>query len=297
MKRIASSIILILFLLFSSCEFNQSIHTDFLTGATSRGNGISCEHVDIIINEKIETRNTFTFGENVVIYFYQMDGFEQFEGKIFSGLSLTILNSKNDTLVNYLDLLSENEEGLDYQDSSITASFNVISKSEENEELKLYIKIWDKKGEGTFDYTLPFYIKQNEFLEVETSGLEFDQVYLWNKTKKIVIVDNILNSEDETQIFFNGIRGFTEKEGMVYPKFQIEIIDNNENIVISSENLLSKFEQTGIVLADFENNPVFATFSFVDGQIYNPVKMKVMISDINSEKFIKLTTDLEINQN
>ena len=46
--------LIIVFIVFNSCQFNQSINKDFITGANSRGDGIGCEDVQIEINLKTQ---------------------------------------------------------------------------------------------------------------------------------------------------------------------------------------------------------------------------------------------------
>ena len=50
-KRIS---LLISIIVFNSCQFSQSVNTDLITGAYSRGNGIGIDDVIIEINGKAE---------------------------------------------------------------------------------------------------------------------------------------------------------------------------------------------------------------------------------------------------
>ncbi len=67
--------ILLIALVFSAC--NQSINKDLNTGATSRGDGLSCDDISIQINKESVKRNTFTFGETVVFSFNHIKGFKE----------------------------------------------------------------------------------------------------------------------------------------------------------------------------------------------------------------------------
>ena len=49
-----SIISLVFIVMLTSCEFRQSVNKDLVTGANSRGNGLSCEEVLIEIDKTVE---------------------------------------------------------------------------------------------------------------------------------------------------------------------------------------------------------------------------------------------------
>ena len=53
MKKVKLFGVALITVIFSACEFNQSVNKDLNTGAYSRGNGIGCDDVKIQINGEV----------------------------------------------------------------------------------------------------------------------------------------------------------------------------------------------------------------------------------------------------
>jgi hypothetical protein len=94
-NRILSVVLVIV--MCSSCQFNQSVNTDLSTGAYSRGDGIGCDDVFIEINGIVEKRNEYVFGEKVNLIFNNISGLISLENKTYPGLSIHIVPVAQDT--------------------------------------------------------------------------------------------------------------------------------------------------------------------------------------------------------
>ncbi|HHB52590.1 MAG TPA: hypothetical protein ENK75_06065 [Saprospiraceae bacterium] len=157
-KRTITATVFILFLI-NACQFNQSVNKDLVTSATSRGNGIGCENVDIQVNDKEVNKNTFATNDKVQVFFRNLEGFQKVEDKVYPGLGMWIVKNDKDTIADYPDLLNNLQNGTDLQPLVLNASFHASDVFKPSEKYKLHIKIWDKKGTGKFTYALPFTVQ------------------------------------------------------------------------------------------------------------------------------------------
>lgn len=279
---------------FNSCQFNQSVNTDLITGAYSRGNGIGCDDVSIEINGKIEKRNEFIFGEKVNFIFNNISGLTNLDNKTYPGLSMYIVKNEKDTILSNPNLLKSLDNGTDLSPLQLQANFTSAFPYQNDEKYKVFINIRDKKGDGKFTCELPFTIRENDLLKIENKGIEYSKIYLWNKTNKQPVFDQNVSSEDLLILILDDIGGLELSNEKVYPIFSIELIDNKGNKIISNPNLLSDYENEGVNPEDLKNQ-LTAKLTFTKGEINNPCKLIVKLKDKNSTKEINIRTELKIN--
>jgi len=158
MKKVISLIGFMLIVL-SAC--NQSVEKDILTGAYSRGDGLTSDYIFIYINGKQKNKNTFDLNSKIEIVFDEMTGFHKKDGKAYPGLSMKITADEKEVIADFPDLFDDNKDGFDSSSLSLNASFKTVPDYfDTTKKYKLHIKIWDKNGEGTFTYELPFTINK-----------------------------------------------------------------------------------------------------------------------------------------
>ncbi|NQX96915.1 MAG: hypothetical protein HRT73_03425 [Flavobacteriales bacterium] len=293
MKKITFTLLIAFISMFTSCEFHQSVNKDFTTGASSRGDGLSCDDVLIQINGIKENRNEFSFGEEVVLVFNNIEGLTAENNLKYPGLSMFIIEDNGDTLIAENDLLSSIENGTDLSPLQLQANFRAVMPHQNNEQYKTVIKIWDKKGDGTFSYELPFIITPDKLLEFNSSGISYVNIYLWNNTKKVPVTKEEIDRNDEIILLFNGVEGLTETDQIVYPRLSLQLIDQNGKEILSSENLFNEIEESGIKKENLANQ-IPITITFNNGIIVNPVKITAILSDSNSDKKLEVTGNLTI---
>lgn len=279
---------------FNSCQFNQSVNTDLITGAYSRGNGIGCDDVSIGINGKIEKRNEFIFGEKVNFIFNNISGLTNLDNKTYPGLSMYIVKNEKDTILSNPNLLKSLDNGTDLSPLQLQANFTSAFPYQNDEKYKVFVNIWDKKGDGKFTYELPFTIRENDLLKIENKGIEYSKIYLWNETNKQPVFDQNVSSEDLLILILDDIGGLELSNEKVYPIFSIDLLDNKGNKIISNPNLLSDYENEGVNPEDLKNQ-LTAKLTFTKVEINNPCKLIVKLKDKNSTKEINIRTELKIN--
>lgn len=282
--------LIILTLFFCSCEFHQSQKVDLITGAVYRGDGLSSDDVTISINERVQNRNEIVFGEKLVLGFNNMQGLKRVNGLAFPGMAMFIVKNERDTVLAHKDLLESLQDGTDLEPLLLEASFTANFPAQGNEKYKAFIHIWDKKGEGRIDYEFPFTVSPNKALSVSASGITYSSIYLWDETKKQVIVNNEVDIRNETMLLINDVKGLAEKNNLVFPKLSLDLVDKAGNVVLSNPNILSGVEQTGII--EISQIPVVITFT--GEQINNPVKLNAVLTDMNSDRKLVITGSLVI---
>lgn len=294
MQNIKSISLLIIIATLSSCQFNQSVNTDLTTGAYSRGDGIGIDDIIIKVNGEDDNRNEFIFGEKVDLIFNNVSGLTNSDGKTFPELSMHILKNEKDTIISNQNLLKSLNNGTDLSPLQLRANFRTAFPNQNNEKYKVLIEITDKKGDGKFNYELPFTIKENDLLDVKNNGIEYSTIYLWNETLKQAVFDNNVSSEHLFVLILNDIQGLELTDEKVFPIFSLNLTDNDGNKILSNPNLLSAYEETGVNPKDLKNQ-VTAELTFAEIKINNPYKLNVKLKDKNSSKEINISTELNIN--
>lgn len=294
MKKLRTIILIIGIITFNSCQLNQSVSTDLITGASSRGNGIGCDDISIEINGKTEKRNEYYFGEKVNVIFNNISGLTHINNKTFPGLSIFVVKNEKDTVLSNPNLLKSLNNGTDLSPLQLQANFRNAFTYQKEAKYKVFINIWDKKGDGKFNYELPFTIKKNDLLKIENKGIEYSSIYLWNETIKQPVFDKNVSSNDLLILILNDIDGLQLSNEKVFPIFSIDLLDNSGNKIISNPNLLSEYEDEGINPEDLKSQ-LTAKISFSKGEINNPCKLIVKLKDKKSSKEINIRTKLIIN--
>ena len=291
MKKLTTIILLLVALVFSACNFSKSINKDLITGATSKGDGLSCNDISIQINGEKEKRNIFTFGENVVFVFDGIKGFSKENGKVYPEMSMVVLKKENQMVLSELNLLNLTE-GTELSPLQLQANLIANFPHKNNEEYEVQLTIWDTKGEGKFTYNMPFTITENELLDVTSTTIDYTAIYVWNESKNKVVTDNKMNTKDKYLLILEGVNGLKVEEGNVFPALSVHLTDNKGNAIIASPNVLQNNTTDGIDAAAFTKNQVLITLTFTEGEFFNPCTLKVALKDTKSENTLNITTEL-----
>lgn len=293
MKKITAHLIALLFIC-GSCQFNQSVSKDLITGAYSRADGIGSDDVVIEINGKADKRNDFFYGQKINFVFNNVTGLTNVDGKTYPGLAIYIVRNEKDTLFYDPDLLKNLNDGTELSPLQLNANFVTALPNKNNEKYKAHVIITDKKGDGKYTFELPFTIKENKLLKIKNKDFAYSNIYLWNETTKEVVVEDTADSSHQLILILEGVEGFKLIDGKAFALFSLEITDNNGNKILSSPNILSKYETTGILPEDLKKQ-IIARINFTNGRLNNPYKITSKLKDKNSEKEIEVTTALYLN--
>ncbi|NVK26758.1 MAG: hypothetical protein HWE14_01875 [Flavobacteriia bacterium] len=288
----------IVFLVFSviltSCEFNQSVNKNPVSGEYSRGDGLSCDAIFVKINGIQEQRFVYTYGEKINFNFEGISGLVRENGLCFPGASMLILDKHQDTVMYSSDMFAENDEGMSHWPLSIYANFNAKLDYSEDNRYELHVKIWDKKGSGTFEYKVPFTMVENELLTIETKELIFDHIYMWNETTQLVLADNLIDRNQEYYLLFEGVDSLMIVNDNVFPSLEISLIDALGDTILYQEDLLEMNDDEGVDYDIFNGVNLPVKISFPMGRLNNPCVLTAAYTDMKSDRRIDVTCELVV---
>ncbi len=278
-------------LVLNSCNFSKSVKKDLMSGLFSTGEKISCEDVYLTVNNERTTRNSFIYGETFFLNFSDVKGLSEENGKVFPEMNLIVANPAGDTIMLANDLMSEYADGMNYSPLLLTADLTLAAPIRSKAEYTAFINIWDRKGKGTFRSEFDFKVRENDKISIESSKAVYDEVYLYSKGSEKVITDNKIKRNDEIYLIIEGLKGFYEANGMVFPGLTIKVSDSRKNIILESDDLFTDQGESGIAAIDLAGR-VSGHFSVTGTQFNNPLHCEMTLWDKKSDGKIKAITDL-----
>jgi len=121
-------------------------------------------------------------------------------------------------------------------------------------------------------------------------GLDYDDAYLMVDGKKNATGD--VNIGSKVQLFLEGISGFEEIDGNIFPAMAIDVVDSSGVSIMSAENALSKYETTGM---DSANNELFANITVGDPMLSGESYIiKIKVTDLAGPKDSEINSSFEI---
>lgn len=123
-------------------------------------NNLSYDEVYLFAEKenKVLIGNETHFNENIYLIFEGLEGFQEAEGQIFIGLSLKVMDSKGEVLIDEKDLIGDS--GLDPLKikEQLTPNF-IIRDTSINTPVSCEIVIWDKKSDNNIKALLALNLK------------------------------------------------------------------------------------------------------------------------------------------
>lgn len=275
-----------------SCDFSKSVNKDLVTGLTTWGDGLSCEEVYLSDGDKVIKRNSFVYGESFFVYFDGIDGFTRVGDAVFPGMSLVVKSDAGETVLEYEDLYESYSDGMTFSplvlNTVVTAASPMVSKGNYN----LKIKIWDKKGEGTFEAKLDFQVVSNDKIKIESKGVSHKEIYLYSQERGKTITGNQAYFDENIYMIFEGLEGFTQEAGNVYPGLSITALDGSGVNVIDEADLIG---DSGMNAAEFMEQ-LAPSMIFNSTGVTSPVTCDIIVWDKKGSNSIKAKVTLELDE-
>lgn len=263
-------------LIFYSCDFKKSAHKDLITGLSTIGDGLSCEDVSILSDDKVVQRSTFTFGEVITFKFKDIEGFYEENGTVFPEMSILIRDSGNSVVLQIEDVYTNNSDGINSSPLVLNAEATLARPIHSEKQYNILIKIWDKKGDGKFSAEMNFEVKPNKKISVSKNNCNYSEIYLFSEKSNRVITDNVIHFGENVFLIFEGVENFIEDGDKVYPGLSLNVSDNNNKSLLSSEDLFAEYSQKGIKADEFKDR-VSANFWFNDSEANNPLSLEAKL--------------------
>jgi hypothetical protein len=285
--------IIIFSLALFSCDFRKSVHADLKTGIVTKGDGLSCEDVWISVDDQKIDRNTFVYGEMFLMHFSNMEGFKRENGNTFPGMYMWVMGESGDTVFKTEDLYSDYLNGINLSPLLLKANLTVGKPMHSNHKYKVFIKIWDKKDKGMFTAEMPFNIIPNDKIIIEKNNIVYDEIYLYSSDRDRAVIDGNIEFNETAYLIFEGLSGFTELNGNVFPGLKFQAVDNSKEIILDYPDLFSEYAETGINAADLKTQ-IYVQLKFTPGQVDNPINCETLLFDKKSKSNIKVSTSINV---
>lgn len=288
--------ILMVSLLLAGCNYSKSVKKDLISGLASTGDGISCADVYLTV-DNVKTQNTsFGYGDMVYVIFDDVKGLKTVNGNVFPLMEIAVTSPAGDTLLFADSLYSEYAEGMNYSPLQLTADLTVASPIKSGGEYLLNVIITDRKGPGKFISKLKFTVQKNERIDVEAVNAAYNEIYLYSQGNNKVINDNKIALNDNIYIMVEGLKGFREDNGIVFPGLSMKLWDSEKNTLLDNADLFEEYSATGISASDFASR-VSAHFTLNDKEFSNPLHCEIIIWDKKSDSKLKISTNLNAEKN
>jgi len=281
----------IIAIITTNCNYNKSIKKDFLTGISSKGNIISCNDIYLTIDNKKVNINTFYYGEVFIINYENIEGFVKENGNDFPGMSITVLNSNNDTILYEQDLYKEySKEGINYNPLLIQAMLTAAYPMHTGNKYTMLIHIWDKKGKGTYDSMFEFTLKENEKIKTKViNNAKYDEIYLYSYNTEKVITDNKIPFNNTVYIVYEGLSGFKDIDKKISFGLSLVATNSNGKTILNYPDL---YENKDATTEEF-NKLIAPYFEFTGDKANNPITCTATLWDKNSDS--KIVSEISIN--
>lgn len=284
---------LIFLAIITGCNFSKSVKKDLLSGLTTMGSKLECEEVYLTVNDQRTTRNSFIYGETFYLNFSNVTGLTSESGNVFPGMKMIVLDKDGDTLMNTSDLIEKYPDGINYSPLLLSADLTVAAPIKSGAGYKMQVLIWDKKGDGKLNSEFDFNVKANELINVDVSNVSYQEAYIFSQGSDKVITDNKIKYNDNIYIIIEGLKGFNEENGMVFPGLSITGTDSQGNIILSKDDLLSDYTESGIAASDLSER-VSANFRITGSDFSNPLHCDLKVWDKKGSAYIRTRMDLNI---
>ena len=279
--------------IITGCKFSKSVKKDLVSGLTTMGSKLECEEVYLTVDDKRTNRNSFIYGETFYLIFSNVTGLTSEGGNVFPGMKMIVLDKNGDTLMNTSNLIEKYSDGINYSPLLLSADLTVAAPLQSGGEFKMKVLIWDKKGDGKLNSEFDFDVKANELINVDASNVSYEEAYIFSQGSDKVITDNKIRYNDNIYIIIEGLKGFNEENGMVFPGLSIIGTDSQGNVILSKDDLLSDYTESGIAASDLSER-VSANFRITGSDFNNPLHCDLKVWDKKGSAYIRTTMDLNI---
>lgn len=254
MKRKLLSLILGIFIL-SGCKFNTGVKKDPRTNLSIANTRLSYNTYVLSVNNEPLQKAIIKQGEKISLQFFDVKGFKEESGRVYPGISLAVTNEQGEEVSANTDLLAHtSKEGVSPIDAqTLSASFvpgapQIVAGGK----YSIHIRIWDKKQDGEITADMPFEVAKNVTpgMKIIAAGLTADAAFITSAAGRVQ--NNEVKLGGQIGIDFVGLKGFTVKDGKVFPGARISIYGKDGKLKHKTKNLFARMKE-GITPADAQS--------------------------------------------
>ncbi len=276
---------------FASCQF--STYSNFSAGLTITEQGLTADQVLLNDGELVLETTNFLYGQKAYVNINGIDGLNRVDGKIEPGLSVTVVNENNDTLIYSNDIDLGDSVKLLKKNVSLRAFFIAAFSYKNGEKYTAVFSVWDKIGTGRIDIVMPFTVRESAYIQSVSEGIEYDAIYFWNQKRNQLVKHSKVSMVDGAYFIIEGLSGFDTTGGVAYPSLQVSLIDAYGDIIMQNDSMLQPYALKGMDPREL-GEQIVITLSFSNpGIAENPVSFLAVIQDTRSDKFIRFSSDMK----
>ncbi|MCE3295971.1 MAG: hypothetical protein K0R65_1685 [Crocinitomicaceae bacterium] len=232
-------------LLAFSCQNEIQIDPESGAQIKVQSEGLSYKDVEIEVNGKKSELKVFDYGDEITLNFVNVEGFIREKGKIYPGLKLLVLNKQGDSLLYYDDMYAD-QDPVGKNPVTLTASMIAAKPMRTGEILRAKLDFWDKKGKGKMHVDFEFSTKSNDNITVKSQKIEYNEIYIFSEKTGRVITDNQYDNDDMLYFILEGLKGFNEQNGVIYPCLMLDVKNEKGEIILHQDNILQAYYEDGV---------------------------------------------------
>lgn len=294
MKKISTVLFFSLVLTQVSCGlFDKKEVVEPLAEVVS--NGLEIEGYQILLGDDQVLNHTLIYRENLTVSLSNVTGFTPVESDLSQDWKryeerYYVVKSGGDTI-------SSGYTGANLPKSDFNFSLSLDHPFKKNSDYVLYYRLRDVSSDKWVSLTYHFSVEPNLQIVTAPQGLSYMRV------RVVDTADNRIKAQEipaESAIFLlvEGVRGFEEKDGKVFPLVTYEVVDAYDNQVLYERNILEEFEETGIDPEKLAAHaiPIGIFLNTNDMTVKNPWQVNVIISDLNSTHRLDVSFKVDVKQ-
>jgi hypothetical protein len=275
-------------MLLLSCGLSDSkgnILGDFISAEMK---GLKAGNLFLEVDGSKRSSNIFDYGDEIVLKLENVSGFTIQNGKMYPGLEMIVINKNSDTLFYEEDLYKE--DGYSQKYKSLFAKLTAANPMFTNETYTAIVNVWDKKGKAKMQVKYDFSTRPNPNLNVKAKSLSYDVIYVFSQQQNRVIKSKLFKKDDNVYFFLEGLKGFKEVNGAVFPMLQLTVKNEDGNVVLEEENLFKSYLQTGLDPESLAERVYFNINTI--STVYKRLSIHAVLVDLHSDAAMMIDMEL-----
>jgi len=286
----------VLAMLFTSCNFSKGSYKDLGTGLSYTYNGFTLDKIVLLdgYNEPL-SNNKLPEASSLLLLVKDFKNYTVENGKVYLGCRILVTDSEGKEALSIEDLYEKVDgipvEDIDNQAFQVRLANPIVSGGTYHVTYHLY----DKKNEkNQLNASVNIKVTPNEVDVKQTSeGLTVDKIFLAAEGKGELPKAKVKGGTNAAFVF-DGLKGFTEENGKVFPGCKLTVTDKNGEIMLMNEDLFENISEEGITLEESRRITAIVNYGspMESGNTYH---VNILIFDKkNSTLRLETNADVEV---
>lgn len=281
---------LLLLGLLVSCVQIESKSGNYLSNVDIEANKLSCDGIIMSNYQGVINKSEFVFGESIVLNYENMTGFALKDSLAYPEMDIIIMNKKGDTVMSNPNLFKNDDRGFTEEDLKLRSELILAKPMLPNNEYDLKINIRDKNSDAYFKLRKNFSVINSPLVKTESNGFSYDIQYLYSNTRKISIVDNKINLNENIYLIIENLEGYTVDDyGQANIQASASLTDASGTVIDKNDDLFPNL----ISAADLKEQ-LYTSVQLTGTSLKNPITYVLTLKDNKSGNGMKTSFELVI---